>query len=369
MTLNTPDNDDDEYKWNKYDDLYDYDYDYEYSDDDYAYKILDDEQSCRDGDASDNIGDQGQIDGNPSSAASVISEIPNAIPIEQTNTTIISSTSHGDEPFILVADTSNKQTRRGKLKVETNTATSLGAIDNRDHGVLTQLLAPIPHVEKREGDMKGRVYKLRFDNAQKRSVTLLPASIGQLNCLEELNLAGTVNMSMLPKGIGDLQSLKKLKLSSSGIKSLPSSIGKLRNLQLLDLENTKKLSKLPKDIGKLISLKNLYLRSSGIKSLPPSIGQLRYLEQIDLRNTRNLFELPNECGMLISLEKLYVMTSDIRSLPPSIGQLENLEEELDLSYTKNISKLPMEIGELTYLKKLQLVLLEFYRSRVIHEYQ
>lgn len=154
-----------------------------------------------------------------------------------------------------------------------------------------------------------------------RGLTSLPASIGKLINLKELNL-GANNSTSLPKWIGKLKKLHKLKLGGNKFTSIPASIGNLTKLEELHLDGNE-LKQLPKSIGNLINLKRFALKYNELTKLPESFGKLTKLEILDLRYNK-LTSLPEWIGNLTKLEELYLEENQLTSLPESIKKLQKV---------------------------------------------
>merc|ERR1712232_64589 len=117
----------------------------------------------------------------------------------------------------------------------------------------------------------------------------LPASIGKLDRLVELDLFDSCHLSELPEQISGCRSLKRLKLGGSpgvankSLKYLPESLGELINLKELQLDKCKRLKALPSSLGGLKNLLRLYLREcKDLKFLPPSIVRCTSLVELSL---------------------------------------------------------------------------------------
>jgi Leucine-rich repeat (LRR) protein len=198
----------------------------------------------------------------------------------------------------------------------------------------------------------------------------LPAEIGQMTSLQELELVGN-QLTELPVEILQLAYLKKLRLDDNKFASIPIEIGNLSHLHifsadfnpLTDLPSTigqlnqltefsasnNLLTALPKEIGELIHLKELRLYNNKLTELPNEICNLTNLQQLDL-GANCLKALPDNFGNLSLLEKLKIYRNKLKELPPSIGSLLFLE---DLEICDNaLTALPKEIGQLTNLKKI-----------------
>ena len=81
--------------------------------------------------------------------------------------------------------------------------------------------------------------------------------IGQFTSLTVLTLRGHDQLTSLPAEIGQLASLVELDLGGNQLTSLPAEIGQLTSLTELDLYNNQ-LTSLPAEIGQLTSLTELW---------------------------------------------------------------------------------------------------------------
>ncbi|KAL6610413.1 hypothetical protein ACP70R_040382 [Stipagrostis hirtigluma subsp. patula] len=88
------------------------------------------------------------------------------------------------------------------------------------------------------------------------------------------------DITELPDSIGNLKMLRYLNLSGTGITMLPSSIGRLFSLQTLKLQNCLSLDYLPKSITNLINLRCLEARTELITGIA-GIGNLTCLQQLE----------------------------------------------------------------------------------------
>jgi len=154
----------------------------------------------------------------------------------------------------------------------------------------------------------------------------VPAAIGQLTSLKELDLSGN-QLTSLPAEIGQLTSLRELHLRENELTSLPAEIWQLTSLTELHL-GYNQLTSLPAEIGQLTSLTELALNGNRLTSLPAEIGQLTSLEWLNLFGNK-LTSVAAEIGQLTSLVELHLMGNQLTSLPAEIGRLTSLVE-LDL---------------------------------------
>ena len=118
-----------------------------------------------------------------------------------------------------------------------------------------------------------RVVRL-YVSSYPRPLLAVPAVIGQFTSLTVLTLRGHDQLTSLPAEIGQLVSLVELDLGGNQLTSLPSEIGQLTSLTQLNLYNNQ-LTSLPAEIGQLTSLTELWLSLNQLTSLPAAIRELR----------------------------------------------------------------------------------------------
>ena len=241
--------------------------------------------------------------------------------------------------------------------------------------------------------VEGRV--VRLDLSEKSLSQVVPACIGRLTSLEDLNLKNN-QLTSVPAEIGRLTSLTWLDLGQNQLTSVPAEIGQLRSLLVLGL-NRNQLTSLPVEIGQLTSLdgvepqpqsaderaggdraahvaEGVVPRRNQLTNLPAEIGQLTSLERLVL-TANKLTSLPAEIGQLTSLRELYLDGNQLTSVPAEIGQLTSLErvgpqpQSADERaggdwaahlaggvglYNNQLTSVPAEIGQLTSLRVLNL---------------
>ncbi|NDE82091.1 MAG: leucine-rich repeat domain-containing protein [Chlamydiia bacterium] len=120
-----------------------------------------------------------------------------------------------------------------------------------------------------------------YDNQDERldlsyfSLNTLPAEIGRLTNLEDLNLNGN-NLTKLPAAIGGLTNLRRLDLYRNQLTTIPGVIGSLTNLQKLDLGKNR-LTTIPAEIRNLRNLQKLDLSRNRLTTIPAELERLTYL--------------------------------------------------------------------------------------------
>ncbi|KAM5583715.1 TMV resistance protein N [Rosa sericea] len=202
-----------------------------------------------------------------------------------------------------------------------------------------------------------------------KSLLCLPSVLCSMKSLRSLNMSGCSKLCKFPDSVGQIECLKELDLSGTALSELPSSIVLMKNLEVLsfrgckgpppkswhlfprfgsfqrnspepaglvmaslnDLHSVRKLDlsncgfgegAIPDDIGCLSSLEELNLGGNNFISLPASIRWLSQLILLNLEGCKKLQQLPD----LPSNEELTITTDDCVSLemlpdPPKLSRL------------------------------------------------
>lgn len=107
----------------------------------------------------------------------------------------------------------------------------------------------------------------------------LPASLSELQKLQNLDLRGCPDLEQLPTGFGSLASLTGLVMARLGLEDLPEGFGGLGSLRKLHLIECKDLAALPPGFGNLSALRDLALNCCRVLcSLPEGLSNLLALE-------------------------------------------------------------------------------------------
>jgi len=213
--------------------------------------------------------------------------------------------------------------------------------------------------------------RLRIRGTDAAGLGGLPASIGGLAGLDELNLDGC-DLDALPPELGRLQRLRVLYLGKHRLAQLPDELAGLAALEILELTGPS-LTALPAWIGRLTALRQLTLRGLGLRGLPagmaalplaeltlgwaarepvPELGRLSALRRLDFER-RGTFDWASLLRLLTAspLEILILRTGQMETLPPEIGDHPHLRH-LDLSSTR-MKRVPPELGRLGALRYLR----------------
>lgn len=192
----------------------------------------------------------------------------------------------------------------------------------------------------------------------------LPASIGNLTGLTQLNLGSNNLSGSIPSTIGNLVNLKFLLLRNNQLTgSIPSAMGTLVALEELRLEQNQLSGSIPTAIQNNKALKYLVLSGNALTgNIPPAIGELENL--IELKLSRNQFtgEIPSSITNLLLLEHLDVQDNNLTgTIPSAIGSMSRLtdlllgNEAVGVHVNKNrfTGTLPTSISNLALLETLK----------------
>ncbi|MBD3418556.1 MAG: hypothetical protein GF398_00415 [Chitinivibrionales bacterium] len=113
-----------------------------------------------------------------------------------------------------------------------------------------------------------------------------------------------------------------LRASGLGVSVLPASVGRLLQLGELDVANNK-LDSLPPQLGRLARLQYFDASKNILTGVPVEIGNLTRLQELRLHHNA-LTQVPASVGNLTNLKKCYLSENDIDTLPDEIINLTNL---------------------------------------------
>jgi len=223
----------------------------------------------------------------------------------------------------------------------------------------------------------GKVIKIQlYDNHLNGT---LPADIGLLTNLQEINLSTNNIYGALPSEIGQLKNLETLGISQTNLSgTIPKEIGQLTNIKDISLVNNALTGTIPAEIGLLQNLLYFSLYGNQMSGpLPSQIGQLSNLVYLDLTGSQLGGTIPTELQSLTNLEGLLLAgtglsgTLDVLkplkklvrleigsnqltgTIPPEFGQFSNLDD-LDLSGNLLTGSIPIELFSLPRLRGLGL---------------
>ena len=193
----------------------------------------------------------------------------------------------------------------------------------------------------------------------------LPASIGNLDSLNELCI-GSCNFSgHIPPSLGNLTQLTTLYLSNNSFMGqIPFSLSNLISLSYLDLSFCQLSGSIPSSFGNLTQLtylalsRNYFIRNSNHSSLS-WLGKLSKLTHLALQGVNLTMEIPSSLANLTQLSYLDLSSNQLTGQVPS--WLSNLTQltVLHLPFNDLQGPIPIKIFE---LEKLEL--LNFYSNNL-----
>ncbi|WP_161599639.1 DUF6443 domain-containing protein [Hymenobacter nivis] len=158
---------------------------------------------------------------------------------------------------------------------------------------------------------------VKLVNGENHMQGAIPASLGQLAGLTELQLSGAFGLTgPIPRELGQLRQLRSLIISATGVSgAIPAEVGQLTRLTYLSFYNNRLTGTLPPALGNLTQLTRLLLggdtrHPAGYPSnlyqggIPASFGRLVHLTYFELSETLMDGALPAELGNLGNLATL-----------------------------------------------------------------
>ena len=142
--------------------------------------------------------------------------------------------------------------------------------------------------------------------------------------LEENNLAGE-----MPAELGDLSSLKELNLWNNQLTGeIPTELSILTQLETLDFGSNELTGAIPAELGSLSSLEKLWLDINQLTGeIPAEMSNLKNLTVLNISENQIEGEIPAWLGDLSDLEELYLQDNQLTgSIPSELANLANLEE-------------------------------------------
>lgn len=156
-------------------------------------------------------------------------------------------------------------------------------------------------------------------------LTSLPNSIGCLSKLQVLNVSANL-LKILPKSVEDCKCLEELDANFNRLETISETMGfELINLKKLSL-NSNKLTFLPQSTSHITTLCVLDVHLNNLQSLPEGFENLTHLKVLNIsQNFHHLLSIPPSIGLLMSLTELDISYNSISTLPNSLGCLGKLK--------------------------------------------
>lgn len=171
-----------------------------------------------------------------------------------------------------------------------------------------------------------RVYVLNmYDNGLNGFV---PASIGQLTGIVELDLRKSTFTGGIPDVFGQMSALYQLNLSECGLTGeIPSSLGNCTQLGRLYLAKNQLTGNIPFELSNCINMIILNVRENLLSgSFPQVIQSFPNLQHLDLSHNTFTGQIPEWIGSLSNLYWLYLENIPFEGPMPPLGEKPNLKQ-------------------------------------------
>ena len=184
----------------------------------------------------------------------------------------------------------------------------------------------------------------------------IPSELARLTSLEILGLGGNELTGTIPSELASLTSLEILVLVRNELTgTIPSELARLTSLKILALGGNKLTGTIPTWLGSLTKLEGLYLWGNGLTGeIPSELASLTELQGLDLSDNQLTGTIPTWLGSLTKLEELYLWGNGLTGeIPSELASLTELQG-LDLSDNQLTGTIPTWLGSLTKLESLSL---------------
>ncbi|MDE2761249.1 MAG: Ig-like domain-containing protein [Gemmatimonadota bacterium] len=160
-------------------------------------------------------------------------------------------------------------------------------------------------------DSEGNVTKLALNY---NNVTgSMPAELGSLESLQNLQLLGNPVTGSIPPELGNLESITEMTIGGRDLTGpIPPELGNMRNLRALSLTDSRVTGPIPPELANLRNLEFLGLFSNQLTGpIPPELGTMENLDVLWLSSNRLTGPVPGELG---NIPELRVMRIDANPL-------------------------------------------------------
>jgi Leucine-rich repeat (LRR) protein len=185
----------------------------------------------------------------------------------------------------------------------------------------------------------------------------IPASIGKCISLEKFYMMYNFLTGSIPASIGNCINLKYVSLLTNGLSgSIPPEIGNCTKLESLDLSGNKLSMDITASLGNCINLQtlNLSFNPSLAGTIPEELGNCVNLKYLDIASCQISGTIPASLSNCKNLQTLYLYSNQLSgSIPASIGSCTNLTS-LWLYNNKLTGRIPSSLGRLALLETLKL---------------
>jgi len=172
----------------------------------------------------------------------------------------------------------------------------------------------------------GTITEIRL--SQNNLVGTIPADLGNLSNLVNLNLAGNQLGGSIPVELGNLSNLEDLSLDRNQLSgSIPSELGDLGKLITLNLFDNQLQHQIPSTLGNLSSLTSLNIGNNLIiGTLPAALGNLGNLQFLSLGYNQISGSIPPELTNLDNLFNLVLTSNQLSGDVPDLSGMLSLNK-------------------------------------------
>ncbi|XP_020242521.1 receptor kinase-like protein Xa21 [Asparagus officinalis] len=184
----------------------------------------------------------------------------------------------------------------------------------------------------------------------------IPAELGNLTSLWDLNLGNNEFVGRIPSELRMLQGLQSLVLGNNRIHgSIPHELGQLRSLNTLSLSGNHFSGSIPDTLGNISSLQHLILSGNELSSgIPENMWSLSGLIELSLSQNYLSGSLSSRVGNLKSLDMFNTSMNRLSGTIPSTFRDLQMLRSLDLSNNSFDGQIPPSFGELISIEVLNL---------------
>ncbi|KAL5099774.1 hypothetical protein RYX36_004101 [Vicia faba] len=198
---------------------------------------------------------------------------------------------------------------------------------------------------------------INLNMAYNQFVGNIPSTFGKFRKMQKLMLSGNKFSGDIPQLIGNLSQLYYLDLHLNMFEgNIHPSIENCEKLQYLDISHDKLRGTIPIEVFNLFSLSNLLdLSHNSLRgSLPREVGMLTNIGWLDVSENCLSGDIPITIGKCISLEHLDLQGNSFNgTIPSSLAFLRGLQY-LDLSINQLSGSIPDVLQNIPSLKQLNI---------------
>ena len=179
----------------------------------------------------------------------------------------------------------------------------------------------------------------------------IPAELGNMPQLQDLNLGLNQHSGEIPREIGNLTKLTRLNLVLNELSgAIPPQLGNLAQLKILVLSRNQLSGQIPPELGNMPELAELVLVNNQLSGpIPEELGNLAQLKRLQLGNNQLSGEIPQELGALGNLERLNLDNNQLSGeIPRHLSRIETVEY-LSLSSNSLTGSIPSRLANLVLL--------------------